>query len=106
PHLAHRPLTLLRCPDGHHEGCFYQKHPPEGLGEAVHRVAIEESGGTSDYMWVDSVAGVVSLVQIGTLELHVWGSRIEMLEQPDVLIFDLDPGPGVTWPRLLDAAQM
>ena len=104
PHIANRPLTLLRCPDGQEKSCFYQKHPPEGLGEAVRRVMIEESNGSAEYMYVDSIAGIVSLVQIGALELHVWGSVIDALETPDMLIFDLDPGPGVIWPRLIDAA--
>lgn len=106
PHIANRPLTLLRCPDGQEKSCFYQKHPPDGLNDAVRRVMIEESDGPSEYMYVDSVAGIVSLVQIGTLELHVWGSIVDALETPDMLIFDLDPGPGVTWPRLIDAALL
>ncbi|HEX6993464.1 MAG TPA: DNA ligase D [Gammaproteobacteria bacterium] len=106
PHIANRPLTLLRCPDGQEKSCFYQKHPPEGLGEAVGRVMIDENDGPAEYMYVDSVAGIVSLVQIGTLELHVWGSVVDALETPDMLIFDLDPGPGVTWPRLIDAALL
>src|SRR5690606_17098343 len=104
PHIANRPLTLLRCPDGQEKSCFYQKHPPEGLGEAVRRVMIEESNGSAEYMYVDSIAGIVSLVQIGALALHVWGSVIDALETPDMLIFDLDPRPGVIWPRLIDAA--
>ena len=106
PHISNRPLTLLRCPDGQDNACFYQKHPPDGLGEAVRRVTIEESDGRAEYMYVDSVAGIVSLVQIGALELHVWGSVVDALERPDMLVFDLDPGPGVTWPRLIDAALL
>lgn len=106
PHLANRPLTLVRCPSGSHEACFYQKHPPEGLGDAVHRVPIEESDGPSEYMYVDSLAGIVSLVQIGALELHAWGSKVDALETPDLLVFDLDPGPGVTWPKLIEAAHL
>ena len=57
-------------------------------------------------MDVDSVAGIVSLVQIGTLEFHTWLSRIDALETPDRVIFDLDPGPGDTWPRIIDAAHL
>src|SRR5690606_32241171 len=106
PHISNRPLTLLRCPDGQDNACFYQKHPPDGLGEAVRRVTIEESDGRAEYMYVDSVAGIVSLVQIGALELHVWGSVVVALERPDMLVFDDDPGPGVTWPRLIDAALL
>ncbi|MGB7216916.1 MAG: DNA ligase D [Gammaproteobacteria bacterium] len=106
PYLARRPLTLVRCPDGRQGSCFYQKHPPEGLGDAVRRVSIEESDGPGEYMYVDSLAGIVSLVQIGALELHAWGSVVEALETPDLLVFDLDPGPGVTWPRLIEGARV
>lgn len=106
PHISNRPLSLVRCPDGHEKNCFYQKHPPEGLGDAVHRVTIVEGDGPAEYMYVDSLAGIVSLVQVGTLEFHVWGSVVDALETPDMLVFDLDPGPGVTWPRLIDAAHL
>ncbi|HEU4617936.1 MAG TPA: DNA ligase D [Gammaproteobacteria bacterium] len=104
PHLAGRPLALLRCPSGTGEACFFQKHPPEGLSSAVGRVAIEESGGEATHLYVDSLKGLVALVQIGVLELHCWGCRIDTLETPDLLVLDLDPGPGVTWPRLLEGA--
>ncbi len=108
PHLADRPLTLLRCPGGREKTCFYQKHPPDGLGDAARRVMIEEAdgSGSAEYMHVDSIAGIVSLVQIGTLELHVWGSRVDAVETPDTAVFDLDPGPGMTWPRVIDAAHL
>lgn len=106
PHLAYRPLSLVRCPDGYQKSCFYQKHPPDGLADAVHRVSIEESEGPAEYMYVDSLTGIVSLVQFGVLELHAWGSVVDALETPDLLVFDLDPGPGVTWPRLIDGARI
>jgi bifunctional non-homologous end joining protein LigD len=104
PHLERRPLALVRCPEGSGQACFYQKHPPEGLSGAVGRVAIEESGGEATHLYVDSLKAIVALVQIGVLEFHCWGSRIDALETPDVLVLDLDPGPGVTWPRLLEGA--
>ena len=105
PHVQNRPLTLVRCPEGAGKGCFYQKHPPEGLSDAVRRVPIEESAGPATYLFVDSLPGIVALVQIGALEIHCWGSRVDALETPDLLVFDLDPGPGVTWVRLIEAAR-
>ena len=51
------------------------------------------------------VAGLISLVQMGVLEIHVWGSRAGHLEKPDRLIFDLDPDPAVEWPQVIDAAR-
>jgi bifunctional non-homologous end joining protein LigD len=104
PHLERRPLALVRCPEGSGHACFYQKHPPEGLSSAVGRVTIEESGGEATHLYVDSLKAIVALVQIGVLEFHCWGSRIDAVDTPDVLVLDLDPGPGVTWPRLLEGA--
>ncbi len=104
PQLARRPLSLVRCPAGSDQSCFFQKHPPEGLSSAVGRVTVRESSGEATYLYVESLEAIVALVQIGVLEFHCWGSRIDSLEQPDLLVLDLDPGPGVTWPRLLEGA--
>jgi bifunctional non-homologous end joining protein LigD len=104
PLLARRPLALVRCPAGSTQPCFFQQHPPEGLPSAVGRVPIEESGGEATHLYVDSLKGIVALVQLGVLEFHCWGSRIDALDRPDMLVLDLDPGRGVTWPRLLEGA--
>jgi DNA primase len=53
-----------------------------------------------DHLLVDDVEGLISLAQIGALEIHAWGSRADKLEQPDRLIFDLDPDPAVAWKRV------
>jgi bifunctional non-homologous end joining protein LigD len=95
PLLAQRPLTLYRCPDGYGAQCFYQKHVGVGVPAAVARVAITE--GEDPYAAIDDVASLLALVQIGVLELHVWGSRAEHLDRPDILVFDLDPAPDVPW---------
>jgi bifunctional non-homologous end joining protein LigD len=56
-------------------------------------------------VWVDDVAGLVSLAQMGCAEVHSWLSRIDHPNRPDRLVFDLDPGPGVTWPQIAKAAR-
>jgi bifunctional non-homologous end joining protein LigD len=104
PHLARRPLSLVRCPAGRAGHCFYQKHLSKDHPESLHGVEITEGGATRTYTYIDDLAGLVSLVQLGALEIHPWGSRVETLETPDVLTFDLDPAPDVGWPRLLAAA--
>jgi bifunctional non-homologous end joining protein LigD len=106
PHLAERPLSLLRCPEGARKTCFYQKHPPMGLPDSVHRVDIREKSGMDTYLWVSDAEGLVTLIQFGALEIHCWGSRIDRVEQPDRLIFDLDPGPKVAWSDVIAAAVM
>jgi bifunctional non-homologous end joining protein LigD len=95
PLLQMRPLTLFRCPDGYAAQCFYQKHVGVGVPSAVHRVAITD--GEDPYAAIDDVESLLGLVQIGVLELHVWGSRAEHLDKADMLVFDLDPAPDVPW---------
>jgi bifunctional non-homologous end joining protein LigD len=105
PHISRRPLTLVRCPDGWEAECFYQKHL-EDPAPAVKPVAIvEEDGERATYRYVEDLAGVVSLVQLGALELHVWGSRVDHLEQPDMLVFDVDPAPDLPWRQVAAAAR-
>jgi bifunctional non-homologous end joining protein LigD len=104
PHLKDRPLSLVRCPEGKDAGnCFFQKHvrhvPP-----ALEEVEIEEKNKTETYVMANNRKGLLSLVQINVLEIHTWGSRSDRLEQPDRLVFDLDPGEDVAWERVVQAA--
>ncbi len=106
PHVADRPLSIVRCPEGERGACFYQKHAAPGVPKQVKRVRIRErGGGTASYLYVDDLAGVVALAQIGVLEIHPWGTRVERLERPDRLVLDLDPAPGLPWARVVEAAE-
>lgn len=105
PELAERPLSLLRCPSGSQGECFFQKHHADSLGERVRAVALKQKSGTEQYVYVDSVEGVLDLVQMNTLEFHPWGARVEAPEKPDRIVFDLDPGDGVRWPTVVAAAR-
>jgi bifunctional non-homologous end joining protein LigD len=102
PFLRHRPLTLYRCPDGYAAQCFYQKHVGAGVPAVVPRITIRE--GEDPYAMVEDVASLQALAQIGVLELHAWGAHAEHLDQPDVVIFDLDPAEGVPWSEVVSAA--
>ncbi len=106
PFISRRPLTMVRCPEGYAQGCFFQKHAVGGFPDAVIRVPIAEHDGTATYVAVDSTAGLLSLVQLGALELHVWGSHLESVEYPDELVFDLDPDPELPFTRVNDAARL
>ena len=105
PELAERPLSLLRCPDGANGQCFFQKHHAEALGEDVRAIALKQKSGQEDYLYVRDARGLLELVQMNTLEFHPWGSRIDRPEQPDTLVFDLDPGPGVAWKDVVAGAR-
>jgi bifunctional non-homologous end joining protein LigD len=104
PHLADRPITMVRCPGGIGKRCFFQKHPSEGMAESAERIAIAEETGTRDYLIVRDPRDLVELVQFDTIEIHGWGAPRRDLERPDRIIFDLDPGPGVEWSVVVDTA--
>jgi bifunctional non-homologous end joining protein LigD len=104
PHIAERPLTLVRCPAGHEGQCFFQKHFDDSAPPAIRRIQLMERDGPEVYGVLDSTAGLVSLVQLGTLELHTWNSRADRTERPDRFIIDLDPDPDTDWEAVVDAA--
>ncbi|MDZ4781878.1 MAG: non-homologous end-joining DNA ligase [Planctomycetia bacterium] len=105
PQVVHRPLALVRCPAGSKKPCFFQKHPGEGASEHLKRVDVSESNEPNQNMMLADAAGLISLVQMGVLEIHVWGARSRSLEKPDRLVFDLDPDPNLQWPQVITAAR-
>jgi len=102
PYMERRPLTLKRCPEGYGAQCFYQKHVGIGVPEVVARVSIKAD--EEPYAMVDGLPAILGLVQISALELHVWGSRAEHIDQPDIIVFDLDPAEDVGWKAVVAAA--
>ncbi len=106
PEVIGRPLSLLRCPDGIDGECFFQKHPTHGLGRHVRTLRIaEKSGRVAAYLCIEDERGLLELVQMNTLELHVWGAPANSPERPDRLVFDLDPAPDVAWVDVVAAAR-
>ncbi|MBC7841604.1 MAG: DNA ligase D [Gemmatimonadaceae bacterium] len=106
PHLGGRPLSLLRCPDGAHGHCFFQKHWTPTRGVSIPTRDVSEADGSSDpYAVIATADDLVALVQMNVIEIHAWGSRFPNVEKPDRLVLDLDPGPGVEWPAVCEAAR-
>lgn len=103
PHLEKRPISLVRCPSGVSGQCFYQRHVGDTLPAPVRSIAID--GKEKEYIAIDDLAGLITLVQFGALEIHPWGCREDRPDRPDRLIFDLDPDPGVDWAEIVDAAH-
>jgi bifunctional non-homologous end joining protein LigD len=105
PHLARRPLTLVRCPAGHGGNCFFQKHfDRKSVPAALSLLTIEERDGPELYGILNDLPGILSLVQLGALELHTWNSKADRVERPDRFTIDLDPDPGVAWDAVVDSA--
>ncbi|AZI35575.1 hypothetical protein NT2_07_01420 [Caenibius tardaugens NBRC 16725] len=106
PFVATRPMSLVRCPQGQGKRCFFQKHDNGAFGPDVHHIPIrEKDGGLEDYIYIDDGAGILACVQMGTIEFHVWGSRIDDVEAPDRMIFDLDPDDGLDFAVVTRAAE-
>jgi bifunctional non-homologous end joining protein LigD len=114
PHLADRPLTLVRCPNGVTAGgakrgpdCFYMKHAKVWASfGSIRRVRIQEKTKVGEYVVVDSLDALVGLVQMNVLELHTWNARAADIERPDRIVMDLDPGAGVGWRDVVAAATV
>jgi bifunctional non-homologous end joining protein LigD len=105
PHVKGRPLTLVRCPEGITNECFFMKHSNVRAPEALRRIRIQEKTKIGEYLIADDVAGLVSLVQMGVLEIHTWNSCEDRVEQPDRIVLDIDPGPQVKPELVVEAAR-
>ena len=103
PEIERRPLTLVRCPNGWNRKCFFQKHIDEKASSVLGRVTVQERAGPAEYMMANSVAAVVTTLQMGALELHPAGARADDLERPDRIILDFDPDDKVAWADIVTA---
>src|SRR5690348_14218027 len=102
---ADRPMTVIRCPGGRTGECFFQKHDKGTFGPHVKPIPIEEKDGHfEDYLYFDDMRGLLACVQMGTVEFHGWGSKVDKVEYPDRLVFDLDPDVGLDFNKVKAAA--
>ena len=105
PRIVRRPLSLLRCPSGIGGGCFYQRNPGRGLAPDVQPFEFNHRGNRHEYLYIEDEKGLLELIQMGAIEIHPWGARIDSIDFPDRLIFDLDPAPNVPFAALKLAAE-
>lgn len=95
PYVRNRVLSIVRCPKGVSQSCFYKKHPgPDNKGIVTIPI-LNSSGEKEDYFYIADASGLLMEAQMGTLEFHTWGSRVDNLEKPDMMVFDLDPDEGM-----------
>jgi bifunctional non-homologous end joining protein LigD len=106
PHVAGRPLTLVHCPAGIAAPCNFLKHAKAWGPRALRRVRIREKTKIGEYLVADSIEAVVSLAQMGIVEIHTWNCTAADIERPNRLVWDLDPGPEVTWKQVVKAAEL
>lgn len=103
PHVAFRPVTMVRCPTGRAKKCFYQRHAGSGVPEQLGEVTVP--GFDEPYLYIRDLPGLIAMVQMGVLEMHPWGVRIEKPDRADRVIFDLDPGEGTGFAEVVRAAR-
>jgi bifunctional non-homologous end joining protein LigD len=106
PYVAHRPLSLVRCPEGTGHPCFFQKHVTHTFPSGVESVDVRDkkTGKIEKYITLSTPEALAGMAQMGVLEIHPWGSKNDDLEHPDMIIFDLDPDEAISWRTLADSA--
>lgn len=105
PHILGRPVSLVRCPTGKPQDCFFQRHAFTGMPSSVATFKSDNSKGeTKTYLSVEDAKGYLALAQFGVVEFHTWGTTQQRLEKPDRIVFDLDPGEGIGWREIVEAA--
>lgn len=105
PFVKHRILSIVRCPKGISQTCFYKKHPGSG-SKGINTINISNgSGETDEYFYIENISGLISEAQMGTLEFHTWGSSVDELENPDIMVFDLDPDEEMDIDRVRQGAE-
>jgi bifunctional non-homologous end joining protein LigD len=102
--IVGRPLAVVRCPDGEGTKCFFQKHAMKGMPPSIGTAEVGDEAGP--HLMIKDAAGLLGLVQMSVLEFHPWGCRADTIERPDRLVFDLDPGEGVPWKEVVEAARL
>lgn len=105
PHLFNRPVSLFRCPTGLPKDCFFQRHAFKGMPPTINVFETQNSGEEDrTYLTIEDAKGYLALAQFGVVEFHAWGCHLTNLEKPDRVTFDLDPGEGIEWREVVEAA--
>ncbi|ESQ94430.1 DNA ligase D [Asticcacaulis benevestitus] len=105
PYVRERPLSMLRCPEGIGDACFFQRHIGHGEMKHIYDTGIAVKGRDEDYMMIKDREGLITLVQWGVIELHPWGCKADKPDLPDKMIFDLDPDPETPWKQVIDGVH-
>lgn len=103
PYVSNRPLAIVRCPDGPAKPCFFQKHRGPGMPESLER---DVKGENEPFLCARNEKELLTLVQFGAIEIHTWAGTFDRIEEPDMMTFDLDPGPGVEWKTVIESAEV
>jgi bifunctional non-homologous end joining protein LigD len=111
PHIAHRPFTMRRYPDGAYGKAFFQKDAPSHMPDWIPRFRAQVSARDKErtrkwieFPVVDDELALLWMVNMGCIDMNTWYSRVDRPERPDFVLFDLDPTPEVPWPQTIQVA--
>ena len=105
PWLKNRPLSVVRCPGGIDHQCFFQRSKGKGMPKHIHTITISHNDKSHEYIYLKQLMGLIELVQMGSIEMHPWGAKIDNIEKPDKIVFDLDPDEDIPFEAVKLAAQ-
>ncbi len=106
PHLRKRPVALVRAPQGIGHHLFFQKHAQTLHIPELVRLDVSLDPGHPPLIEVDSLTALVGAAQMNVVEFHTWNATSSRIDQPDRMTFDLDPGEGVEWAQVAQAAEL
>jgi bifunctional non-homologous end joining protein LigD len=106
PHLKGRPVSLVRGPRGISGQLFFQKHDDKLSIPGLRELDPALSPGHAALLEVPTAEALVSAAQLNVIEFHTWNSTIRNIDKPDRMVFDLDPGAGVVWTHVQEAALL
>ncbi len=106
PHLADRPIAMVRAPDGIEGQLFFQKHLDRYKMAGVVQLDPAIFPGHPPMVKIASAEGILSAAQMNVVEIHTWNGVVRHMDRPDRMTFDIDPGEGVSWAQIQEAAQL
>ena len=105
PFLENRIISTIRCPEGIDGDCFFKKHL-ETKSEGIKRINLSsDKEKKEDYYYITNINGLLTEAQMNSVEFHIWGSNIKKLEQPDIMVFDLDPDEKISLNKVREGVK-
>jgi len=111
PHLKDRPFTLRRYPDGIDGNAFFQKDAPKGMPDWIptERIRVTSRDKPRQQRWIDAPLvndelALLWMANMGCIDMNAWYSRVDKLDRPDFVLFDLDPSPDVGFAETVQVA--